>query len=1372
MESQVEPAPHTALERRLQIDDFYGSMPDIRDPEFATKLNSKQEFFELGAKAVEPFPAKGEMFNSQHYNRRYATYYDRILLAWDTGTGKSCAIAQIAEMLHEEYQKHPNDPTKIKKVIIVVNNTTLENNFRNEISCKCTDGIYDTEDVRKETDVRKQFKMIKKNMKEWYQFMTPTGLANAIRSRTNQNSLYEFMSNTMFVIDEVHTLPTLTDKKHRNVPKTAHMTVEQLLVMVDNNIKDLGKVETIYDTIFRAFHLGHRNKIVIATATRRINEPADTVYLINLLRPLHSLMPYADSDTYLAQGVEWFEHWTRGYISYLRVMKSPVTKDFQQRQITQSGGELVEKVNIYQVPMSMQQYYSYIVSDVGVFETFKAINVEANEEMNQLLQAAEKALEEEEEELDIQENENTGRLNFKMEPRNVLHFLYPNVLSGQVPTSSKGFQTYVKYSNYYDITLRPATELPQDMSSIENALPSIYEAEELKKATSMADYRPYLDKLSAYSAKMAKAVEVCLAAYIDETQLAVLLKDPLVKDDIYPFQGKGIGYIYFPDFVRGSGLYIFTLILQRFGYAEYRPDPNHLKASQTGGVCGATGAKDQLQNLSKARRFVKITGEMPENDINIIRNVVNASDNKFGQYIQLVVGSRKSGIGLSINNGGFMIQMESSWHYSKYFQALSRIFRITSHVDLINIAKERLAAYNQIHMENLTIDDITMKVPIYNLCSVYVPPSEPEIQAFLRNFEGLPEYELLNKIFHTENVNTADTMLYRVLARKEGPNATMNRWEKQVAYDSPVNRDRNIQVGDEPFSRECDFMECDYRSFGTVDVNHIDWTTKLLWHSEKEVITITQWVKDKLLTQHSLNFEEAIDGLGEIYDYDRLARARLFFVAIQNIVSNNIAMKDRFGMVKYIRVDDQGLIYLDSDVFSTGNNYRHSDAHFYNTSLLFSVSHAKNIFRDAVSNETSVEQNMVFYNNAMHHYTISQQGTEDAQQNLLLAKQELDRINDRVKELFLETAIKEVVSGNATPFLSFVVEYFGRHKIFTLLEPSDQLGKGGDAIKNETIYLLLKPDTAAVTAHEKISKFLTFKGDIRILKPSENIGWRNADAREKDYYGNFINYKRMQLRDYFREYYSVSGIYTDEDPTEFSILADEAPPKGVKTFQPKTYYYYNPSDGTTYGETKYVSMWKSKANKFLTKAKGKSHRNIPPAELIDILVEMKIYPPNYQHVTDYNTLVTMANFIVTKNGEYRTTMQYLFNDLTNASNQNVINLYYWWWMYVSQHGHTDLWVYIDQRFKASGSYIDADKLYQHVNQGFYNNEHFQYHASKQVKPKGTRGRKPKSTTQQVYTQSFMDPNVLMSAEYQAQMNFPETGSTVLEAPALLGKPGQ
>ena len=121
-----------------KISDFFGSYPDINDPNFNSYLSRKVEFSELKPGVRERPPKRGGRFHHQEMAVRFGTHYDRCAFIHDPGTGKSCIIAGLAELFKNEYRKDPTDPTKIKQAIILVRGPTLAENIRNEIVCKCT----------------------------------------------------------------------------------------------------------------------------------------------------------------------------------------------------------------------------------------------------------------------------------------------------------------------------------------------------------------------------------------------------------------------------------------------------------------------------------------------------------------------------------------------------------------------------------------------------------------------------------------------------------------------------------------------------------------------------------------------------------------------------------------------------------------------------------------------------------------------------------------------------------------------------------------------------------------------------------------------------------------------------------------------------------------------------------------------------------------------------------------------------------------------------------------------------------------------------------------------------------------------------------
>ena len=160
----------------ITISDFFGSYPSTNDPAFNSLIARKQEFSELATEPTEKAPLRGGRFRHQVFSIRYGTRYDRAAFFHEPGSGKSCIITGLAELFKDNHRKDENDPTKISKAIVMVRGTALEDNLRNEIVCKCTDRIYETEMVlraRSSVNPEKTMKAaITRELNKWYEFTT------------------------------------------------------------------------------------------------------------------------------------------------------------------------------------------------------------------------------------------------------------------------------------------------------------------------------------------------------------------------------------------------------------------------------------------------------------------------------------------------------------------------------------------------------------------------------------------------------------------------------------------------------------------------------------------------------------------------------------------------------------------------------------------------------------------------------------------------------------------------------------------------------------------------------------------------------------------------------------------------------------------------------------------------------------------------------------------------------------------------------------------------------------------------------------------------------------------------------------------------
>jgi len=82
---------------------------------------------------------------------------------------------------------------------------------------------------------------------------------------------------------------------------------------------------------------------------------------------------------------------------------------------------------------------------------------------------------------------------------------------------------------------------------------------------------------------------------------------------------------------------------------------------------------------STTPRFAVIHGEnTTTTNINNIIDIFNGDNNRNGSVLRLIVGSRKSGIGLSFTNAQFFVELSSSFNKSSKIQAEGRVFRISS----------------------------------------------------------------------------------------------------------------------------------------------------------------------------------------------------------------------------------------------------------------------------------------------------------------------------------------------------------------------------------------------------------------------------------------------------------------------------------------------------------------------------------------------------------------------------------------------------------------------------------------------------------------------------------------------------------------------
>jgi hypothetical protein len=242
-------------------------------------------------------------------------------------------------------------------------------------------------------------------------------------------------------------------------------------------------------------------------------------------------------------------------------------------------------------------------------------------------------------------------------------------------------------------------------------------------------------------------------------------------------KSKGKNIFIFNKYIRGGGLHMFAKLLVIFGF--YSVTSSNVKKINPG------------QN-----RFILLTGD-PKIDKKALIERFNRDDNKNGNIIQVVLASDAISEGYTFKNIQ-IIDIHSPWfQFAKISQAIARGIRFGSHRVLL--------------MEQKEVD-----VNIY--LRVSIPPKEAPI---------IPVEVLALGI---------DVYAYKTAEDKDIIVKKIEHIIKEEAIDSRISLKRNQRV-DMDFSRDCDYMECEYSPFPLEDNptnDTLDYSTYQMYYGTQD----------------------------------------------------------------------------------------------------------------------------------------------------------------------------------------------------------------------------------------------------------------------------------------------------------------------------------------------------------------------------------------------------------------------------------------------------------------------------------------------------------------------------------------------------------
>ena len=220
-----------------------------------------------------------------------------------------------------------------------------------------------------------------------------------------------------------------------------------------------------------------------------------------------------------------------------------------------------------------------------------------------------------------------------------------------------------------------------------------------------------------------------------------------IRNILKAYRDKKSSFVYC-EYIKGSSALLFSLLLNLFGFQK------------------ANGTEK-----TKGMRYVLLNNiSSKNNEIKFLVDRFNKPDNLFGEYINIIIGSKVVSEGISFKNIQEEHILTPHWNYSETDQAIARGYRFGSHQALIE------AGVN------------------------------PELKVY--QYVSIPN-KIVNKKRQLEYDLSIDLRMYEISEIKDVNIKRIERIIKEASFDCGLTYERNYVSGYDG-ERECEYMKCNY----------------------------------------------------------------------------------------------------------------------------------------------------------------------------------------------------------------------------------------------------------------------------------------------------------------------------------------------------------------------------------------------------------------------------------------------------------------------------------------------------------------------------------------------------------------------------------
>ena len=539
----------------------------------------------------------------------------------------------------------------------------------------------------------------------------------------------------------------------------------------------------------------------------------------------------------------------------------------------------------------------------------------------------------------------------------------------------------------------------------------------------------------------------------------------------------------YSNYIKGSGGIVLGMCFAFSNFERFNESSSVFSlggASSLSTVCGGKSLddldvrRDRSIRIDKRLRYALLTSDTSGPETSALLELFNSYENRHGEYIKAVVGSPVTRDGLNLANVLQIHLVEAGWNQASTYQAESRAIRSTSHVDLIEEEKLRTGR-----------EDVSIVIKVYRHAAINADGQGIDIE----------HYELSEK---------KDREIKRIV-----------RMMKQIATDCHINYTRNVREKDVDFTSTCDYDICEYKCFSPVG-DEIDYSSYDVLYSAGVIEEAKAEIIDIFRVVFQIDYETL---------YNELAGFRRKFVdlAVTDLIERKIPIYNRYGYKSYLR-EDKNFLFLNNefprDVFSGGGLSLTEYSSFLIAKETITLNEyngrkqreelnlSSEMFEEEEIDNLTLENRILLLESAMTSYYIDK--------NKNLEERNVFILNKFRNYIYIEYEPKRALEY-VTKAMSERGKGRGRKPRegtkFKLTERQvNELDKilNGEKDKREVVYFHnLSVTGQAQTSYAMTAKFKKAEGEIRLLKPSENVDWRDANEIEDIVYNQIIRGKTM-----------------------------------------------------------------------------------------------------------------------------------------------------------------------------------------------------------------------------------------------------------------------